>query len=214
MQHTVLGFSALFFLGACSADVDDLFGGGEGTAGGGGAQTTTATTGTTSTSGPSGPGSTTTGTTGTTSTSGPTTSSSVTTGQTTSVTTGPDPDPTASCRGAGECSVQGQGICCWDLEAQQGECQPNSEQCQASSFDQVTAIHCQLPDQCPGQVCCAHRAFPSNQSPYDVTACMSPNDCGDPNRIVCDPNAPACPGGQTCKASQLLPPGYYICSPN
>jgi hypothetical protein len=210
MQHTLLGFSALFMLAACSTDVDDLFGGADGTAGDGGANTTTATG--TTTSGPSGPGSTTTGTTATTSTSGSTTTS-VTTGQTTTVTTGPDPITTVACGGAGDCSIEAQGICCWNYEEQQGECLPNEEQCQ-NAFDIVTAIECQLPSQCPGQVCCARREYPSNQSPYGATACAAPDDCADPDRIVCDPNGPACPGNQNCVPSQLLPPGYHICSPN
>lgn len=213
MQRPVLGFVTFTLLAGCSTDVDDLFGGGSNGDGGAGGATTTAVTATSTTSGPGSTTGTTSGPTtssASTSTSGPTTTSAVTTGQTT-VTTGPEP-VVVDCRGGGACPVEGGGVCCWDNQQQSGECVPAAEQCQGSQFEPLVAISCQLPEQCPNQVCCAHRAFPSNQSPYIDTTCD--DQCENPDRVVCDPNAPQCPMGASCIQSSLLPAGYFICSPN
>jgi hypothetical protein len=127
------------------------------------------------------------------------------------MSTGPEPDPTVACRGGGDCSIIGGGVCCWNDTFEDGECLDGSEACLQQIGEHV-AISCQLPEQCPGQVCCAHRQFPSNMSPYESTACE--DDCPDPDRILCDGNAPNCPGAMNCVPSTLLPPGYFVCSPN
>ncbi len=208
---------AVYFVGlawvcaGCGADVDGLFGtAGQGEGGGGGARSgAQQSVGSTSTptSAQATTGVTTNGAT-TAVTSGPATTTSGP--QTATVTTGPDPSSLVDCGDAGACSVEGDGICCWYDEAKSGECQPNDEQCQSSAGTSLTAIECQLPDQCPGEVCCAHRLFPSTQSPYDATYCT--NLCVAPDRVVCDPVNPVCDPGLTCKASTLLPPGYHICT--
>ncbi|NUO53499.1 MAG: hypothetical protein HOV80_32005 [Polyangiaceae bacterium] len=216
MKAVTLGFFSLIALSAaCSTDVEDLFSDGSDNSGGAGGATTTVSvtsTGSPTTSGPSTntSGPTTTGP----STTGPgptTTTTEATTMQSSSMSTGPEPDPTVACRGAGDCSIAGGGVCCWSDTFEDGECADSGQACLQQIGDHV-AISCQLPDQCPNQVCCAHRQFPSNQSPYESTACQ--DDCPDPDRILCDGNAPNCPGGMNCVASTLLPPGYFVCSPN
>lgn len=217
MKAVALGFvSFLAFSAACSTDVDDLFSDGAANSGGAGGVTTTVavttTTGSQTTTGPStntsGPATTGPSTTG----PGPTTGTTVaTTQQSSSMSTGPEPDPTVACRGGGDCSIAGDGVCCWNDVLESGECMASGEACVQQFGDHVT-ISCQLPEQCPNQVCCAHRQFPSNQSPYESTSCE--DDCPEPDRILCDANAPACPGGGNCVASTLLPPGYFVCSPN
>jgi hypothetical protein len=209
MNRAALGLIASLAVAACSTDVDDLFGGdGNGEGGTGGVSSTSSSpTGSTVTSGPASSGQTTTGD----STTQTTSSSVASTAQaTTAVSTGMDPDPTVDCGGAGACSVANGAICCWTDEDELGECQPDGSACTPGSFDVMTAVSCQLPSQCPGQVCCAHRLYPSNQSEYEWTACV--NECADPDRILCDPNAPDCGAGQSCVPSTLLPPGFHVCS--
>ena len=215
MQRTVLGLFAALSVVACSAEVDDLFGGGADGTGGTGGVSTTSVTSTTSTSGPGSTSTSTTGPTTTTSsvsTTGPTTTS-VSTGETTSVTTGPEP-VLVGCRGGGDCPTETGGVCCWDLQAQSGSCVPSADLCEFTQAQPLVAISCQVPDQCPNQICCAQRAFPSNQSPYDATVCVDPGECLNPDRLVCDPNGAPCPMGMSCIQSSLLPSGYFICAQN
>ena len=215
----------------CSADVDDLFGGTSGGSGGSSSASQTSAQGTTnagSTTTDAGPtttnaGSTTTGdatvTTGDTTSGGPSTTTSGNPATTVSTTTG-NPGPTVDCDGAA-CSIDNDGVCCWTDSADSGTCVPASS-CQGSIGSVATAISCQTQDQCPGQVCCAHRAFMSGQSPYESAVCS--DQCDYPDLYLCDgPNDSSCPsysdgnGGTIqsfCKPSQLLPPGYYICGFN
>jgi hypothetical protein len=72
----------------------------------------------------------------------------------------------------------------------------------------ITAIACDEPADCPGQICCAHREV--QNAAYDDVTCSS--QCDDNDRVVCDPGAPMCPPGSSCQGSQLLPPGYYVCA--
>jgi hypothetical protein len=213
MKAVALGlFSLLALSAACSTDVEDLFGGGsEASGGAGGVSTTTGVTTGTGLPTTSGPSSNTTGTGTSTTGPSPTTTTDATTMQSTSMSTGPEPDPTVTCRGVGDCSIVGGGVCCWNDTFEDGECMDSGEACLQQIGEHV-AIACQLPDQCPNQVCCAHRQFPSNMSPYESTSCQ--DDCPDPDRILCDGNAPNCPGAMNCVPSTLLPPGYSVCSPN
>jgi len=205
MRTQLLTFFTAALLSGCSVDIDGLFEGSPGGDGGAGgaAATTVASSG--SGQGPSSSAS----TSPSSSSSGPSTTvtSSV---QATTVTTGPD--GVVSCRGAGECSLMGDAICCWNIALGQGTCVDSPGACDGQA---VTEIACQRPDDCSGgQVCCARRDFPSNQSPYESTECTGPEQCQDPDRVACDPNNPACPGGFSCKLSNFLPPDFYICSPN
>jgi hypothetical protein len=219
------GAAALTLASAgCSADVQDLFGGGsEGSGGSSSSSQTTAE----STSGPgsttTGPGSTTTGdttvTTGDTTSGGPSTTTSGNPATTVSTGTG-TPGPTVDCDGT-TCSIDNDGVCCWTDSSETAACLPASS-CQGSIGSVATAISCQTQDQCPGQVCCAHRAFMSSQSPYESAVCS--DQCDYPDLYLCEgPNDSSCPAYQDgnggtiqsfCKASQLLPPGYYICGFN
>jgi hypothetical protein len=206
--------ASLALAGCSGANVDDLFrsSGGSGGAGGTGSTTgkgATSTSGTGNTSGTTtGVTSTSTGPTTTTTGPGPTSTSS---GPVASSSTGM-PDPTVDC-GAGSptCSIANGG-CCWSSFQLFGSCSQNGG-CPGNA----TQILCQLPSDCPGQICCANRN--SSQSPYDLLECV--DQCDLPSRVVCDPMNPDCPllpngmGGMVqsvCKASQLLPQGYYVCS--
>jgi hypothetical protein len=206
MRTQLLAFFAVVSVAGCSVDIDGLFdGASDGDGGSGGNATTSASSASGSGQGPSS-----TASTGQTSSSvGPSTTVT-SSAESTSVTTGPD--GIVACRGAGDCSVAGDAVCCWNIALSEGSCQPSAAACDGQA---VTAIDCQRPDDCPGgQVCCARREFPSNQSPYEATECVGPDQCQDPDRVACDPNAPDCPGGFSCKMSNFLPPDFFICSPN
>ncbi len=203
--------------GCSGATVDDLF---QSSGGAGGASTTgTAGKGATSTSSgnPTSTGSS--PTSGTSTATGPSTSvttgpggmtSSVSSGPVTSASTGMV-DPMVDCGGQ-TCSIQNGG-CCWNQFQQSAMCSPNGN---CPNFN--TQIECQRPSDCPAQICCAQRNSAA-QSSYDAVVCDS--QCDNPSRVVCDPLAPQCPllpNGQgmmvqsVCKASQLLPQGYYVCT--
>lgn len=75
----------------------------------------------------------------------------------------------------------------------------------------TTAITCDSPEDCaPGDVCCAHRYANNAAYPYMSVACQSA--CNAPEAIVCDPTGPnICASPMICKASQILPSGYFVC---
>jgi hypothetical protein len=121
------------------------------------------------------------------------------------------------------CSIDNGGVCCWvdkgDFGNGSASCAPNASAC-SDPILIATDIACQLPSQCPGQICCAHRAS-QNVNVYGYTACQ--DDCPYPDRYLCDINNPDCPtytdqNGNPiqsfCKPSTLLPPGYYVCGFN
>lgn len=203
----------------CVADVSGVFASEEGDGSGGASSTSNGATSGKSGATTVGPGSTTTG--------GPGATTSVTTGDSTSTTvgattggstgSGDPPGDTVDC-GSQSCSIDQGGICCWTDVTDSGTCASGDGSCQNTTFGTTkTAIECQLPSQCDtGQICCAHRDF--DGAPYDSTSCD--DNCYLPDRYLCDPNAPDCPvyqdqGGNplqsTCKASTLLPPGYFVC---
>lgn len=187
---------------ACSADVDDLFGGAAAEGGSGGASGQTTATGPGGqTTGTTGPGGQTTDTTGqTTSTSGPTTST-VTTGQTTTVTTGGPLLPTLSCNDA-PCAA-GQVCCYFQFEAGQDFCSAPNTCPDNNGWMEIT---CSGPDDCPGQVCCG--TF-NNQSWVDVS-CQ--NQCNGGNELtLCSGDPSVCEFGTQCQQSQLLGQGYSYC---
>jgi len=203
---------------ACSANVDDLFGSPGDTGGGGGANVSS--TGdvqadATSTSG--GPTTTTTGETSSTVTSTTTTTgeTSTTTGETTASTTSGSTGDSVDCDET-TCSLDDGDVCCWTDALNDATCTGPSS-CNGLG---KTAVACQFPSQCPGQICCAHRAF-NGGSEYAYTACQ--DDCNYPDLHLCDPVAAACPTYQDqngnpiqsfCKPSTLLPPGYTVCGFN
>ena len=192
--------------GACGANVDDLFqssGGVGGSGSSGKGATTTSGNGVTVTTSTGGPA-----TTGPTTTSGPggqTVSSSQA-----STSSGFFP-PTVDCGLAQPCEIQSGG-CCYNAQSQQSTCSIGGN-CPGSA----TQIECQVPSDCNSGICCAIRN--NSQSPYAVVQCDT--QCDLPSRFLCDHLNPVCPpyiDGQgntiptTCKASTLLPLGYYICS--
>ncbi|MEJ7729847.1 MAG: hypothetical protein WKG00_11565 [Polyangiaceae bacterium] len=143
-----------------------------------------------------------------------------------SSSSGPLPDPPLEC-GAVDC-VLGQESCCWDANewngAPQGECVTGGPFTDNCNTDYVfieagaeTRVECQLPEHCPGQVCCGHRnVYGQGQETfayYDITTCQ--DFCDNDDRILCNPMGPDdCPSGSSCTPSMLLPPGYSICSFN
>jgi hypothetical protein len=125
--------------------------------------------------------------------------------------------------------VLGQESCCWDANqwngAPQGECVTGGVFTDNCNTDYVlfveagaeTRIECQLPEHCPGQVCCGHRnVYGQGEDAfvyYDITTCQS--TCDNDDRILCNPMGPDdCPGGSSCNPSTLLPSGYHVCSFN
>lgn len=143
-----------------------------------------------------------------------------------SSSSGPPPDPAVDCNGSS--CVIGSETCCWDTNdwngGPQGECvtgSPFDDGCSTEYFfgemGAETRIECQLPEHCPGQVCCGHRTIVENGQNdwafYSTTVCES--FCGGNDRVLCDPNGPdVCPGGTSCQPSTLLPPGYFVCAGN
>ena len=204
-----IAVTAFALAAGCSANVDDLFQ----ASGGAGSTTTSGSASKGATTSTSSVPSTTTGTgqTATVSTTGPGgVTSSVSSGPSASSSTGPF-DPTVTC-GLGPPCLVSDGGCCYGT-FQQAQCSQNG-----SCPNLATQILCQLPSDCPGQICCAQRNDPQ-QAFYDAVQCDS--QCDSPSRILCNAAAPACPllpNGQgmlvqsVCKASQLLPAGYSICS--
>ena len=211
---------------ACSANIDDLFGGSGNTDGNGGSggvgvnasssggQAQSTATGATNGSTTTTTSTTTTGETSSTTTTGETSSTTTTTGQTTATTSGTTGN-TVDCDNT-TCSVDDGDVCCWTDALEDATCTG------ASSCNGIgkTAVGCQFPSQCPGQICCAHRAFPQG-SEYGYTACQ--DSCDYPDLYLCDSTSPACPtyqgqNGNTiqsfCKPSTLLPPGYTVCGFN
>lgn len=212
MKHLPLALGLLAtFAAGCSADVDALFG------------TPANTGGSSSSAGGAGEGGTPSSDGGSTSTNPPTTSTvdptnTTTTNTVTSTATGLPPQVSVDCNGS-PCVVENGGACCFDLEQETSVCQPNGE-CGDELTTTIVTLHCQLPDDCGGQICCAHRELPSSSSPYESTSCVS--DCNYPDLYLCDINAPDCPVYETpngklqseCKQSTLLPAGYYVCGFN
>lgn len=215
MKHFTLTLGLFGLLAAgCSADVESVFGkpgntGGspssDGGAGEGGI--------------PSSDGGSTSSNPPTTSTIDPTNTTATTTDQTvTSTTTGLPPQVSVDCNGS-DCVVENGGACCFDLDQETSVCQPSGE-CGDEITTTIVTLQCQTPDDCAGQICCAHRELPSGSSPYESTSCVS--ECGYPDLYLCDINAPDCPIYDTpngpvqseCKQSTLLPGGYYVCGFN
>jgi hypothetical protein len=139
--------------------------------------------------------------------------------------------PTLSC-GDATCPVGGDSACCWDNyetsappQASCVDAPADSDGCKTyvANDGLESRIECQLDSQCPAQeICCAHRVFFNNDNSfYDLVSCRE--SCEWPHVELCDPADPAtvCPivntqNGQvqtTCKASKLLPPGYFVCGP-
>lgn len=218
--------ASLLFVGGCSPETADLFSDGPSGSGGGGAGATATTKSATSTS--SNPPDTT-GVTSAVSTTGstnPDTVASSSSGgpvQTVSVQASSSSGPLGDfvdCGNAGQCKVDESSVCCWDDNDSNGQC-TSADECALTATGQfLTAVHCQHPTDCPGQVCCGHKYFGDGGQVYEATSCT--NTCQAPDVQLCDQNVPnICPfftngmGQQQqmfCKASTLLPTGYFVCS--
>jgi hypothetical protein len=141
------------------------------------------------------------------------------------------PVQTLSC-GNTTCNLTAGEGCCWDnhglLAGEKGACVSGPVENDTCNTLQVgygpeTRIDCQTSDQCAsGKTCCARRNkyFANNQqyTVYDQVTCE--DTCGQFGTVIlCIPNVTACPVVQSnqgpvqtvCKASQLLPTGYYVC---
>ncbi|MFO0612181.1 MAG: hypothetical protein U0414_06325 [Polyangiaceae bacterium] len=214
-----------FLAGAvgCSPDTADLFktgATGSGGAGGSGATTSTKAVTSTSTSPPDTTSVTTTGSTNPDTTSVTTTSGPMeTVGSPASSGSGNPGGDTVPCGGAGNCATDNGGVCCWNFQTKTSACTVVDD-CQFGNDVYPTAISCHLPSDCGfGEVCCAHKYFGDPSNWYDSTTCEF--DCGNPDRPVCDPQAPVnvCPTYQdqtglhqmVCKQSSYLPMGYSTC---
>lgn len=226
----------LILAAACGTGAEDLFGGdpsqGDGGApggsaddDGGGLTSSSGGAGNTGNTGNVGNGSSTggAGATG----GAPTTSTG---GAPTTSTGGSASGETLDC-GPTTCDVAQGSACCWDeyeLSAPpQAECvSGRGDACNndVSNDGLKSLIECQLPSHCASGICCAHREFfqsgGQSYSYYPEVVCES--SCTWTDVLICDPQAPSCPNvivqGQStptsCVPSQLLPPGYYVCSPN
>lgn len=205
--------------GATATTSDSTSPGGSTTASQGGSTTTTSSEGGTTTTSST---TTTSTTTSSTSTTTSTTTSSTTTSSTT--TTSPGPTGSLAC-GSGYCDLP-HHLCCWDQWGIGGH-DPASGQCESTPVTQEdcdtqiknggvqTAITCQTKADCPGPLfCCgdviSFAAQQNQYSYYPALDCRS--KCNWPSRRLCTgPGDPICAAGTTCKPSQLLPPGYFVC---
>lgn len=225
LRATALALSSALSLAAtgCSVDLGEVFSstdntttssqggqGGGGTQGGSGGSAAGAGGGSTTSS----------------SEGGSMTTTSTTSTTTTTTTT---PTPTGGPLGCGEqieCQSPAQ-VCCWDKWGtgpggfESGECQATPGDCNTtvSQGGVHTLITCQTKDDCPGEeLCCGDvEQFQGGGgqtfSYYPEINCRA--SCNWPTRILCSgPGDASCPDGLSCKASQILPPGYFICTNN
>ncbi len=112
---------------------------------------------------------------------------------------GAPPVVSVDCDGAG-CAIEGAQRCCWDIGNEVGSCESDGD------CGNDLPITCQVPADCPGQICCADRAN------GELTAVRCADNCsmgGD--RALCDPTAQTPCASGTCTASMLLPAGFFIC---
>ncbi len=228
-------------VGAVSAFVLSLFGCGgvngadglfdSGSSGAGGAPGTTSATGATSaaTTGAttSSATSSASATTGASSTSASSTSASSSSAASSSSTGGGI--ETVSC-GDVTCPIGTESACCWSRFAtpSSGACvqgSPDNDGCKTflANDGYETRIECQTSAQCDQGVCCGQRTgfFQGGQQKffYEILSCV--DACPSKDVTICDPTNPAdvCPKIATqngpvqgvCKASTLLPSGYFAC---
>ena len=86
-----------------------------------------------------------------------------------------------------------------------------TDTCQSSGAACMgTVVHCAVPADCPGQICCGTEQTVANVTSYTEVVCAS--TCAlTTQRTFCDPSNPVCPTATpTCGPSQLLP-GYNVC---
>jgi hypothetical protein len=157
----------------------------------------------------------------------PTMTTTTTTSSTTTTTTTTNPTGKVAC-GNQQCDIP-KDICCWDRwgiggnDPQSGQCKNapvNQQDCdtQIEQGGVQTVISCQTKDECPGaQFCCGDVVTFNTQmgqiSYYPAVECRA--KCDWPSRTMCKgPGDPICTGGTTCKQSQLLPQGFFVCSMN
>lgn len=241
LRAVLFGMSATLILAAvgCTVDLGEVFsstenngnqGGAAGSGGGSGAQGGAGQGGQGAQGGAStSTTSSTTATTTTTTTTTATTTTSTTTTTTTTTSSGSG-GGTLACGDNTVCERGGVEICCWNDfgvngPAETGECQPaNDINCnnELSNDGLHSIIECQDSSQCdPGKVCCGNRVFFNQTAFYDVVDCQT--NCEYPALVLCtgvgdDANCPIVTDGQGqqiqtfCKASNRLPPGYFICA--
>jgi hypothetical protein len=72
-----------------------------------------------------------------------------------------------------------------------------------------------VPDDCPGQVCCAHVTVTGQppQSRYTGISCAASCPANGDEFLVCSLADPTvCPPNQQCVMSGVLGKNYYICN--
>lgn len=152
-----------------------------------------------------------------------------------SSSTGMPVQNTIDCGSGLTCNLDKGEACCWDnlnlLDGPQNKCVTgplDNDGCNTlqSGFGPETRIDCQDESDCGAtKICCARRkqffANGKQYSVYDQVRCE--DSCNyqfnDQKFVVCIPNVTMCPmvpnGNKwvqsVCKASQLLPGGYYVC---
>jgi hypothetical protein len=191
---------------------EGVFSGGDNTSGGGGPDATTSSssvdppTSSSSAGGQGGQG------------QGGAGGATTTTTTTTTTSTGPG-GGTLDCGNGLTCPLGMDSACCWSAFQDQGQCiqgPPDPATCNTAPVNggYRTRIECQLPSDCAqGTVCCGDRVPLGNGSAYYANVgCVA--QCPPEDRILCDPMSPSCPSGFNCIQSQILPPGYFICSQN
>jgi len=233
MKHTPLSLLFVSLVAAvpvmqvaCGTSGDDLFGKGSASGSGGAtssatssATTSSSTSDTSSSSGARGGG-------GSTSEAS---SASATASSASASSTGSGPGGMLDCGGQ-SCPQGGQAACCWDHfmlnGAPQGECvqgSPENDGCETGLVDgpsgAETRIECETPDQCAGKMCCGKKVSSNIGQYYTEVSCQP--ICDWPDVLLCDMLDPTfiCPivdnnGFPTqtiCKASMLLPTGYFVC---
>ncbi|MSP25775.1 MAG: hypothetical protein EXR75_11535 [Myxococcales bacterium] len=135
--------------------------------------------------------------------------SSVATSSVASSSTGGGPVVVVNC---GNSTCANGDICCFD------DNNVNNTSCAkpGGCGFQTIQLDCMGEDHCdPGEVCCAtYQQFGPGQDGYKGVACKTNCQSQQPGQlalIMCAHDPSVCTNGMTCKASQILPPGFFYC---
>jgi hypothetical protein len=110
----------------------------------------------------------------------------------------------------------GSKVCCvtWDNNGDQSFSCDGANDCDINgglSVPCASAADCVSAGSPAGSVCCVSEG--NNPQSTPTVACVSAAACLDPGTQawMCDPTDPACPPGDTCRASTQTIPPYSIC---
>ncbi|HEY1954954.1 MAG TPA: hypothetical protein VGH28_05065 [Polyangiaceae bacterium] len=123
----------------------------------------------------------------------------------------PYQDPGIAC-GNAECDAAA-ALCCGTITQYFPEyayafaCEPASDLVQCAAG---LPVHCDDDHDCPSGVCCGDLDFQGHYSKVSCKPTCTGTVLGSTQVHFCDPKAPDCDNGQTCKAAAGLT-GYFAC---